>query len=89
MGRSYTESLSDFNAADGSAFVALTVGFTKVQEMAFRQVKLGIVESSDVIFPPKNGFYTSKMQHELWPAIRGWFPEDFAVFWEQRYGLLD
>ena len=90
MTRSITESRSDFNATDAMAFFNITLGLVKMQEITFRQLELGITESADVTWPPAdNPLYTSKMQHELWPQLRKWFSDDFAVVWEQRYGYID
>ena len=90
MARSYTESLSDFSGPERMAFGNLMLGLIKSREVGFRQLKLGISHPDDVLFPPTDNLYfTSKMQHELWQSIRGYFSEDFAVFWEQRFGYLD
>ena len=89
MARSKTESWSDFSAAEQAAFYNLTLGLIKGREFGFKQLELGFIEEDDLIMPPTGGYWSSKMQHELWPGIREWFSEDFAVFWEQRYGLLD
>ena len=89
MARSKTESWSDFSATEQSAFNNLTLGLIKGREFGFKQLELGFIEEDDLIMPPTGGYWSSKMQHELWPGIREWFSEDFAVFWEQRYGLLD
>ncbi len=89
MARSLTESNLDFSATDQMAFSNLTLGILKFRESQFRQLELGFIELNDVVMPPPGGYWSSEMQHELWPSIREWLSEDFAVFWEQRYGLLD
>ena len=37
----------------------------------------------------RNAFYGSAYHREMWPNIRSGFSEEFATFWERRFGLID
>ena len=90
MFHSYEYTYREFNGADQIAFFNLNLGILKFYEIQFQQVRVGIIEEDDVSWPPATSqFFTSAIQHEMWPSYRRWFVQDFAEFWEQRFGLIE
>jgi hypothetical protein len=90
MARSYSASPSEFDETEQMAFINLMLGLLKSREMWFHQLKLGVIEPTDRMWPPSETlFWRSELQHAYWPTLRKWVSEDFAVFWEQRFELAD
>ena len=90
MYRSYTDSASDFEGAEGVSMRILTLGLTKNWEAFYRTTTVGVLSTEDVIFPDENNpYYGSQYQRDLWQNIRPSLAEDFATFWEQRFNLVE
>jgi len=90
MYRSYTESASDFEGAEGVSMLTLTLGLTKNWEAFYRTTKIGVLSTEDVIYPDENSpYYGSQYQRDIWQNIRPNLAEDFATFWEQRFNLVE
>ena len=88
--RTYTESASDFEGAEGVSMFALTLGIIKTWEAIYRTTTIGVLGNEDVTFPDKgNPYWSSQYQREVWQRIRPQVPEDFAIFWEQRFNLVE
>ena len=90
MYRSYTDSASDFEGAEGVSMYTLTLGLIKSWEAYYRTTTIGVVSTEDIIFPDENSVYwSSQYQRDIWQKIRPNIAEDFAAFWEQRFNLAE
>lgn len=90
MFRSYTESASDFEGAEGVSMVTLTLGHIKVWEAFYHTTTIGVLSTEDVTFPDEKSLYwRSQYQRDIWRKIRPNLAEDFATFWEQRFNLVE
>ena len=90
MYRSYTDSASDFEGAEGVSMYTLTLGHIKTWEAFYRTTTIGVLGNEDVTFPNKgNPYWRSQYQREIWQRVRLQVPEDFAIFWEQRFNLVE
>ena len=59
-------------------------------EMRFKQLSLGVLTAADYSFPaPHNPLFASAYHKDIWPRIRAELSEEFAVFWEGRFGLAE
>ena len=88
--RSYTESASDFEGADGVSMYLLTFATIKAWEAFYRTTTIGVLSTGDIIFPDENSLYWgSQYQRDVWQKIRPNLAEDFAIFWEQRFNLVE
>ena len=88
MYRSYTDSASDFEGAEGVSMLTLTLGLTKNWEAFYRTTTIGVLSTEDIIFPD-SPYWSSQYQREIWQKIRPNLAEDFTAFWEQRFNLLE
>ena len=80
----------DFNDVENRQLVNVLHGLDHHWEMRFNQLKLGVLVSSDYSYPgTRSSTYASAYHKEIWPRIRPGLSEDFAEFWEQRFGLVD
>jgi hypothetical protein len=90
MYRSFTDSASDFEGAEGVSLYTLILGHTKNWEAFYRTTTIGVLGTEDVIFPDKNSpYWSSQYQRDIWQRIRPNLAEDFATFWEQRFNLAE
>jgi len=81
---------ADFDPGEAHSLYLVLHGLDHTWEMYYRQMQSGVLEKGDISFPPPNNrTFRSSYHRELWPSIRAGFSEDFAIFWEQRYGLAD
>ncbi len=65
-------------------------GLDHTWEMYYLQIQIGVLEEGDISFPPPNNqTFGAPFHRELWPSICAGFSENFAIFWEQRFGLTD
>jgi len=81
---------AEFDPGEEYSLYLVLHGLDHTWEMYYKQMKSGVLEKGDINFPPPNNrTFGSSYHRELWPNIRAGFSEDFAVFWEQRYGLAD
>ncbi len=81
---------SDFDGADRQAMHLMYLTLNKMWEFRYKQLAIGILHPEDVVFPDPavNTWWVSNFHREVWPLNRSEFSEDFALFWEQRFGLL-
>ena len=88
--RTYTESASDFEGAEGVSMFTLTLGLIKTWEAFYRTTTIGVLSAEDVTYPDKgNPYWSTQYQREIWQRIRPQVAEDFAIFWEQRFNLVE
>jgi hypothetical protein len=81
---------ADFTPGEAVSLYQVLHGLDHTWEMYYKQTQMGVLEEGDISFPPPNNpVFGSPYHGELWPSIRAGFGEDFAVFWEQRFGLTD
>lgn len=81
---------ADFTPGEAVSLYQVLHGLDHTWEMYYKQTQMGVLEEGDISFPPPNNqVFGAPFHRELWPSIRGGFSEDFAVFWEQRFGLTD
>ncbi|MDH3991114.1 MAG: hypothetical protein OEV34_18415 [Gammaproteobacteria bacterium] len=81
----------DFDAVENRQLFSVLHGLDHHWEMRFNQLNLGVLEMRDYSFPgpPRTSIFASAYHKEIWPGIRPGLSEEFAVFWEQRFGLVD
>ncbi len=80
----------DFDAVENRQLFSVLHGLDHHWEMRFNQLNLGVLESTDYSFPgPQTGPYASAYHKDIWPGIRPGLSEEFAVFWERRFGLVE
>jgi hypothetical protein len=80
----------DFDAVENRQLFNVLHGLDHHWEMRFNQLKLGVLASTDFSYPgPRSLTYASAYHKEIWPSIRPGLSEEYAVFWEQRFGLAD
>ena len=80
----------DFTPGEANSLYLVLHGLDHTWELVYLQTQAGLLEEGDIGFPPPNNRnFSAAFHRELWPSIRAGFNEDFAVFWEQRYGLTD
>jgi hypothetical protein len=80
----------DFNDVENRQLVNVLHGLDHHWEMRFKQLNLGVLESTDYSFPaPQRSTFASAYHKDIWPGIRPGFSEEFAVFWERRFGLVE
>ena len=90
MYRSYPDSASDFEGAEGVSMYTLNLGIIKSWEAFYRTTTIGVLSTGDIIFPEENGpYWGSQYQRDIWQNIRPNLAEDFATFWEQRFNLVE
>ncbi len=81
---------ADFTPGEAVSLYQVLHGLDHTWEMYYKQTQMGVLEEGDISFPPPNNpVFGSPYHGELWPSIRAGFGEDFAIFWEQRFGLTD
>ena len=81
---------ADFAPGEAVSLYQVLHGLDHTWEMYYLQTQIGVLERGDISFPPPNNqLFGAPYHRELWPSIRAGFNEDFAVFWEQRFGLAD
>ena len=81
---------ADFTPGEAQSLYLVLHGLDHTWEMYYLQSRSGVLEEGDISFPPPNNrTFGAAFHRELWPNIRAGFSEDFAVFWEQRFGLVD
>lgn len=81
---------ADFTPGEAVSLYQVLHGLDHTWEMYYKQTQMGVLEEGDISFPPPNNpLFGSPYHGELWPSIRAGFGEDFAIFWEQRFGLTD
>ena len=81
---------ANFDAVENRQLLNVLRGLDHHWEMRFNQLNLGVLDSGDYSFPrPHNPLFASAYHHEIWPKIRPGFSEEFAEFWEQRFGLVE
>ena len=81
---------ADFEPGEIYSLYLVLHGLDHTWEMYFKQMQSGVLQKGDISFPPPNNrTFRSSFHRELWPNIRAGFDEGFAVFWEQRFGLVD
>jgi hypothetical protein len=82
--------LKDFDAVENRQLFNVFHGLDHHWEMRFKQINLGVLESADYSFPAPQGLtFASAYHKEIWPRIRPALSEEFAVFWEHRFGLVE
>ena len=82
--------LNDFDAVENRQLFSILHGLDHHWEMRFNQLKLGVLESADYSYPgSQSSTYGSAYHKEIWPRIRPGLSDEFAVFWERRFGLAD
>lgn len=80
----------DFDAVENRQLFNILHGLDHHWEMRFNQLKLGVLEAADFSYPePRSSTYASAYHKEIWPKIRPGLSVEYAVFWEQRFGLVD
>ena len=79
----------DFDDTENAQLANLFYGLDHNWNLRFKQLRLGVLKPDDYSFPARFSFYSSAYHKEMWPSIRSEFPEEFAVFWEQRFQLAD
>ena len=80
----------DFDAVENRQLFNVLHGLDHHWEMRFNQLKLDVLASGDYSFPAPQGLtFASAYHKEIWPRIRPGLSEEFAVFWERRFGLLE
>ena len=81
----------DFDAVENRQLFSALHGLDHHWEMRFNQLNLGVLELRDYSFPgpPQTSIFASAYHKDIWPGIRPGLSEEFAVFWEQRFGLLE
>ncbi len=80
----------DFDAVENRQLFNILHGLDHHWEMRFNQLKLGVLASADYSYPgPRSSTFSSPYHKEIWPRIRPGLSEEFAVFWERRFGLVD
>ena len=81
----------DFDAVENRQLFSVLHGLDHHWEMRFNQLNLGVLEITDYSFPgpPQTSIFASAYHKDIWPGIRPGLSEEFAVFWEQRFGLVD
>ena len=81
---------SDFDAVENRRLFNVLHGLDHHWELRFNQMKLGILAPADYSFPGSGrSSYASAYHKEIWPDIRPGLSEEFAVFWEQRFNLVE
>ncbi len=81
---------SDLASEDALALDLALDGLVHGWEGNFKQLQLGVLDEHDIIFPiPSSAFFGSQYAREWWKSARGAFDEDFAAFWEERFGLTN
>jgi hypothetical protein len=82
---------NDFDAAENRRLFSILHGLDHHWEMRFNQLNLGVLELKDYSFPgpPQTSIFASAYHKDIWPGIRPGLSEEFAVFWEQRFGLAE
>jgi hypothetical protein len=81
---------NDFDAVENRQLFNVLHGLDHHWEMRFNQLKLGVLASADYSYPgPRSSTFSSAYHKEIWPRIRPGLSEEYAVFWEQRFGLVD
>lgn len=80
----------DFDATENLQLFSALHGLDHHWEMRFNQLNLGVLELKDYSFPgpPQTSIFASNYHKDIWPGIRPGLSEEFAVFWEQRFGLV-
>ncbi len=82
--------LKDFDAVENRQLFNVFHGLDHHWEMRFNQINLGVLESAEYSFPAPQGLtFASAYHKEVWPRIRPGLSEEFAVFWEHRFGLVE
>ena len=84
------ESASEFETAEvGSGYMYLLNSHlfnNRIDDL----IKLGFVEQQDFAFPDEDDdLYSSRFAREMWLSQRKYLDEDFAEFWENRFGYLE
>jgi len=80
----------DFDTVENRQLFNILHGLDHHWEMRFNQLKLGVLEAADFSYPgPRSSTYASAYHKEIWPKIRPGLSEEFAVFWERRFGLVE
>ena len=80
---------NDFDAVENRQLFNVLHGLDHHWEMRFNQLKLGVLVSADYSYPgSRSSTYASAYHKEIWPRIRPGLSEEFAEFWEQRFGLV-
>ncbi len=80
----------DFDAVENRQLFNVLHGLDHHWEMRFKQLNLGVLASTDYSFPaPKSLTFASAYHKEIWLRIRPGLSEEFAVFWEHRFGLVE
>ena len=80
----------DFNAVENRQLYNVLHGLDHHWEMRFNQLNLGVLASADYSYPgPRSPTYASAYHKEIWSGIRPGLSEEFAVFWERRFGLVE
>ena len=82
---------NDFDAIENRRLFSVLHGLDHHWEMRFNQINLGVLEMRDYSFPgpPQTSIFASAYHKDIWPGIRPGLSEEFAVFWEQRFGLVE
>jgi hypothetical protein len=80
----------DFDAVENRQLFNILHGLDHHWEMRFNQLNLGVLDYADYSFPvPTSLTYASAYHKEIWLRIRPGLSEEFAVFWERRFGLVE
>ena len=80
----------DFDAVENRRLFNVLHGLDHHWEMRFNQMKLGILTPADYSFPGSGkSSFASAYHKEIWPEIRPGLSEEFAVFWEQRFEMVE
>ena len=80
----------DFDVVENRQLFNLLHGLDHHWEMRLKHLNLGVLEPADYSFPKSTNLTFSSAYHkELWPRIRPGLSEEFAAFWEQRFGLVE
>ena len=86
----------DLVRSDASDREKIQIGYTLValvsqQHFMYEQWKEGVLTESEMIghFDPGIGMLSAPYLRTSWPIFRGTFPNEFAEWYEQRYGLID
>ena len=79
---------SDFDSAENYQVFSIFFATDHNWAMRYNQLQLGILDPEDFSFPsPNNPTYNSNYHREVWPTFRADFGDEFAGFWEKRFGL--
>ena len=80
----------DFDAVENRQLFNVLHGLDHHWEMRFNQLNLGVLASADYSFPgPQSSTYASAYHRGIWLRIRPGLSEEFALFWERRFGLVE